>query len=284
MTETPQAFVDRLSDLQDEEIDLGYAALMLAAFDQPGVSIERYVHHLYTLAEDVGSRYLALLKSGADESVETRLAALKHVISDQHAYIGDKSRYDDLENMSLIRVIERAKGIPITLSILYIAAGRAQGWDIYGLHIPGHFVCRLDSGSARLIFDPFENCKLLEASDLRLLVKRALGERAELSSHYFEPCSNRDILIRLQNNIKHRLIEDEDYAGALTVIERMRKIDPQEFRLLFDAGVLYARVEQTRAAIDALEAYLARVPNDPARFGDRHDALLLLAELKGRLN
>ncbi len=284
MISDPREIVDRLATLPDEGIDLGLSALALGALDQPGITLDRYVHHLDILIQDVGERHLELLKAGAQDTIETRLAALKHVISDQHAYIGDKQSYESLENVNLIRVIERAKGIPITLSILYIHVARAQGWDISGLNIPGHFVCRLEQGSHRVIFDPFENCKILEAADLRLLVKRAVGERAELSASYFEPTPNRGILIRLLNNTKLRKIEDEDYQGALDVVERMRAIDPGEFRLLLDAGVLYARVDQTRAAIDALEDYIKHVPADRAWDGDRHDAQLLLIELKGRLN
>lgn len=284
MSLDPQEIVSSLSEISDKEINLGQVAIALGAIDQPGISVQRYMHHLETLSEQVGGRHLELLQAGADDSIETRLAALKHVISDQHAYIGDNQSYADLDNLNMIRVIDRAKGIPITLCILYIHVARMQGWDIAGLNMPGHFLCRLEKEGQRLIFDPFRDCKILEAPDLRMLVKQAVGPQAELSSVYFNAASNREILIRLLNNIKHRKIENEDYEGALLVVERMRIIDPDEFRLLLDAGVLYARVEQTRAAIDALEDYIKKAPRDRGWDGDRRDAELLLGELKGRLN
>lgn len=280
----PQEILDNLASLDDEQIDLGLAAIALAALDQPGISVERYVHHLRVLAAEVEARYIEILKDGGAESVDAQLGALRDVISDHHAYVGDFQNYDDLQNASLIRVIERSKGIPITLSILFIHVGRAQGWNICGLNIPGHFVCRIEHAGQRVIFDPFDGCTVLEAPDIRILVKRAMGERAELSAELFEPASQRDILIRLQNNIKHRQIEAEEYAGALTTVLRMRQINPAEYRLLFDAGVLYARVEQTRAAIDILEEYLLSVPKMQIYQGETRDAELLLAELRGRLN
>lgn len=280
----PQEVLKSVSVAADEDIDLAVAAIALAALDQPGISADRYLHHLKILAEETGTHYLTLLEDGGQENAETRLAALRHVLSDEHGYSGDTQNYDDLQNANLIRVIERNKGLPIALCVLYIHVARAQGWDIAGLNIPGHFACRLDVGAERLIFDPFEDCKVLEAPDLRFLVKKTMGPHAELSAAYFEPASNRDILVRLQNNIKHRLVEAEDYAGALKIVERMRAIDPSEFRLLLDAGVLYARVEQTRAAIDALEDYIKKAPKDRSWDGERHDAQLLLDELRGRLN
>jgi len=279
-----QEIIDTIGSLADCDIDLGAAAIALAALDQSGISMDRYVHHLKVLADDVQNRYIEILKDGGVESVEVQLQALREVISDQHGYAGDNQTYDDLQNANLIRVIERSKGIPITLAILYICAGRAQGWDISGLNLPGHFVCRIEHGGQRIIFDVFEDCKVLEALDLRLLVKRAMGDQAELAAEYFEPAPNRDILIRLQNNIKHRQIQAEDYAGALVCVQQMLKIAPDEYRLLLDAGVLYAKIEQPRAAIEALEAYMEAIPKIKVYQGEARDAQLLLEELKGKLN
>ncbi len=280
MTFNPLDYLKSLADLADGDIDLGLAALALADEAQSGINIERYQNHLKRLSNEVAERYQKLLDEGAQDDAETQLAALKHILCDSHGYIGDHETYDDLQNASLIRVIERARGLPITLCILYIHAGRAQGWDVAGLNIPGHFVCRIGKDGRRVIFDPFENCKILGAPDLRALIKKAHGPQAELSSEYYEPAGNRDILIRLQNNIKFRQIEIEDYAGALKTVEAMRLIDPKEFRLLLDAGVLYAKTDQTRAAIETLETYIGRAPHNR----DRQEAELLLLDLKASLN
>ena len=275
----PFAYLKITSTLPDAEIDVGPAALAMAATSQPGLSLDRYFNHLKKISEEVDKRHTELLKAGAKDDSQAQLAALKHIISDKYAYEGDRDTYDDLQNASLIRVIDRAKGLPITLSVLYIHAARAQGWDIAGLNVPGHFVCRLEKDGQRVIFDPFYDCRVLDAADLRLLVKEALGEDAELSANYFEAASNREILIRIQNNIKFRQIEIEDYPGALKTVEMMRLVAPAEYRLLLDAGVLYARTNQTREAIDALEDYIRQAPYDR----DRHDAALLVQQLREEL-
>ena len=184
-----------------------------------------------------------------------------------------------MQNANLLRVIDRRKGMSVTLSVIYLAVAGAQGWEIYGLDFPGHFLCRIDKDGKRLIFDPFYECKVLEAPDLRSFVKQVRGENAELSASYFEPAGKRDILMRLQNNIKYRQIEVEDYAGALKTVEGMRMIDAGEYRLLLDAGVLYARTGQPKSAIDALEEYIKKAPKDR----DRHEAAMLLQELKNSL-
>jgi regulator of sirC expression with transglutaminase-like and TPR domain len=279
----PSRLISALKEIgtrRDETINLAQTALYLAALEHPGLSLDRYETHLRRMAEEVRERHQALLNAGAEDNAETRLAALKHIVADKYDYDGDNETYDDLQNASLIRVIDRRKGMPIALGILYIQIGRSLGWPVYGLNVPGHFVCRMDYDSTRLIFDPFNKCSVLSAPDLRKFVKQSLGPHAELSSTYYEPAGNRTILLRLQNNIKLRRIESEDYEGALHVVEAMRAIDPQEYRLLLDAGVLYARTNRLQNAIESLEDYISKAPGDR----DRHEAAMLLRQIRETLN
>lgn len=279
MTFQPGAYLSELAEVEDGEIDLARAALALAAMNHPGLSLERYENHLDKICAEVRSRFEDLIKAGAEDSAETRLAALKHIIADKHGYAGALEEDGNLQNSSLIRAIDRGKGLPIVLSILYMHAARAMGWEIGGLNLPGHFLCRLEKDGVRLIFDAANSCKIMHAPDLRALVKKNLGEKAELLAQYFLPISNREILIRLQNTVKSRQIEMEDYEGALRTVESMRQVDPGEYRLLLDAGVLYARTNQLEAAIAALEDYIKKAPNDR----DRHDAALFLQQIKDQL-
>ncbi len=260
----------------DSEIDLLAVALAFSAPAHQGLSMDRYFNHVAKMIRDVSEKHQEYLTAGAKDDAGTQLASLKDVLCNREGYIGDTERYDDLQNAYLVRVIDRRKGMPISLCLLYIHVGRGCGWQVDGLNFPGHFLARIDYRGERLIFDPFSGCAIMEAPDLRQLLKKVRGPGAELSADYYKPCTNRDTLIRLQNNVKLRLIEAEDYAGALKCVEMMRVLDPAEYRLLFDAGVLYARTGQKKAAINVLETYL-RVPLD-AR--ERRDAEQLLGELE----
>lgn len=276
----PESVLKQAGTVPDTQIDLASCSMAFAALSQPGVLTERYFHHLEKLAKDCAFAHSALLDDGAENTAETILAAMKAVINDENKYTGDVESYDDLQNASLIRVIERRKGLPVTLSVIYIHVGRVNGWDVAGLDFPGHFLCRIQKDGQRVIFDPFNDCRVREAPDLRALVKTLKGPDAELSATYYAPADNRSILFRLQNSIKYRQIEMEDYDGALKTVDAMRLLDPAEFRLLLDAGVLYARTDQTVSAIKMLEEYITKTPRER----DRHDAALLLRELKGLLN
>lgn len=259
----------------DSDINLLNVSLAFAAPEHEGIVIDRYINHVSRLVVDVGDRYIALLNAGSGDDAQTQLAALKHIIADKEGYVGDTEKYDDLQNADLMRVVDRRKGMPIALAILYIHVGRAQGWSVDGLNFPGHFLCRLQKGATRLIFDAFEGCKVMDASDLRTLLKRIRGDKAELSADYYQPCSNRDTLFRLQNNVKLRLIEGEDYEGALKSVEMMRLLAPHEYRLFLDAGVLYMKTGRMREAKAILEKY----EQSSINMADKLDAQRLLREI-----
>lgn len=271
----PSRYIEGIAGMDDRKIDLAAAAIALAAFDHHGMSVERYFSHMQKICRDVSDRYSILIAQGADDDVGVRLAALKYVLCEQQNYHLGQGEYT--ENADLIRVIERREGLPVALSIIYISVARSLGWEIEGLVLPEYFLCRIEKDGVRMIFDPAQQCKLMAAQDLRALVKNALGKDAELSASYLLPQSPRQILVNLQNYIKRRYIEMGEYGTALRVVQRMRRIDPQEYRLLLDEGVLLARTGQRDLAIVSLEAYIAKTPDK----SDRYDAQMLLYELRG---
>src|SRR5947208_16527746 len=142
-------------------LPLGEAPLALAPFERPRVGLGRYRQHLAALARDVGRH------AGAAGDLTARAQALNEIILLKHGYSGDELTYDDLQNANLMRVVDRRKGLPVALGILYLHAARAQGWDAVGLGFPGHFLIRLGEGPERLIVDPFHGGRVCDAAELR---------------------------------------------------------------------------------------------------------------------
>ena len=255
----------------DGDIDLAAGALALAALDRPGVALGRYRDHIDRLAQDVGT---ALAQGGG--LVDT----LNQVVLGRHGYHGDMLTYDDIQNANLMRVIDRKKGLPVALGILYLHAARAHGFSADGINFPGHFMIRTGEDGARLIIDPFNEGIERSAADLRELLKATAGLDAELSPAHYESVGNRDILIRLQNNIKARHERAGRPADALRVVDGMMMFAPGMMALWREAGVINARLGNLGAAIAAFEIIVDRADTDAAR----HDAATILQKLKARLN
>lgn len=260
--------------LPDAAVPLVRTALLLSSLARPDLVLAPYLAHVETLGQDVALRHAALLEAGAVDGAALRLAALKNVLSDQHGYGGDQEQYDDPRNADLAQVIDRRKGLPVVLCLLSLHVGREQGWALDGLNFPGHFLARIEQEGTRILFDPFHGFVQLEAQDLRGLLKKVAGKEAELSAAHWEAAPNREILLRMQNNIKRRQIERRDYAQALKTAEEMRLFAPRDARLWLDCGVLCARLGQTDRAIAFLEDY-ARSAAAP----DRREVEALLRHL-----
>lgn len=268
-----EAALAALGHEDDADIDLAESALLLAAFDDPGLRLDPYRRHLAALVRDVGSEGEI---SGAAERAE-RLHAM---IAARWGYRGDAEHYDDIANASLARVIDRRKGLPVALGVLYIHAARGQGWPMAGLNFPGHFLIRIDGRGERLILDPFNEGRVLAVDELRQLLKVAEGNSAELEAAHYEPVGNRDILLRLQNNLRMRLFRTGEVRRAAAITESMLRIAPGETALWREAGVLYAEVGEVGPAISALERFLDTAGSDTAR----HEAAALLQKLRSRLH
>ncbi|MFO1081405.1 MAG: transglutaminase-like domain-containing protein [Reyranellaceae bacterium] len=231
-------------------------------------------------------QHVAAMVADLEDLVHRRGAAPEHlaeVIARSYGYRGDAESYDDLQNADLVRVIERRKGLPVALSILYLHLARAQGWPAEGLAFPAHFLIRVGVEGARHVVDPFHEGVVREAVDLRQLLRQVMGAEAELSPQHFDPVSDRDVLLRLENNVRLRLARREDWDGAARSMERMLAIAPDRAELLFEAGQLNARLDKRRAAIAAFERFLdlQGEAGDPRL---RRQASALLQELRRGLN
>jgi regulator of sirC expression with transglutaminase-like and TPR domain len=255
-------------------LPIAEAALALASFERPQVDLARYRDHLRLIARDVGRH------PGAAGDLAARAGALNEIILLKYGYSGDELTYDDLQNANLIRVVDRRKGLPVALGILYIHAARAQGWDMAGLAFPGHFLVRLSDGPQRVIVDPFHGGQVCGAAELRELLKAATGRDSELLPEHYTAVSDRDVLLRLQNNLKARLVQAQHHERAVKVIETMLMLAPDLAELWREAGMLHQHLGNMRAAGAALEQYIVRAPEGAAR----HQAAAILQQLRARLN
>jgi regulator of sirC expression with transglutaminase-like and TPR domain len=275
-----EADLAAIGALPDERIDLAEAALALAALDRPEHGRHAYQAHLAAIADSM--RLAAILPDLASDG-PTGLAARCRVLSDvmagEYAYRGDRVNYDDLKNADLMRVIDRRQGLPVALAILYIHAARSQGWAVEGVNFPGHFVIRLYHDGRAAIIDPFDGGRVLETGDLRQRLKAAIGDKAELQPAHYAAIGNRDILLRLVNNIKVRLIQDGDLPRAANMVERMLLVAPQNAALWRESGLIQSRTGNLLAARAAFMRFLEISENE----SQRHQVARLLQELTQRL-
>ena len=268
-----RAILEQAGGLADDAIDLAETALALGAMDRRTVGLSWYRDHLAHLIDAVGT-------GEPDDSVADAAERLQGVIAELYGYQGDTRTYEDLQNANLTRVIDRRKGLPVALGILYLHVGRAVGWAVDGLNFPGHFLIRIELGGERAILDPFNGGHRCSPAELRQLLKTIVGADAELTPEHYEPVGNRAILLRLQNNIKTRHLRQGRPDHAVSVLERMLLLSPNDSLLWREAGLIRASLGDYEDAIEAMERVLALGASDKVL----HEIAVLVQQLKSRLD
>ncbi len=272
----PRPALDAIGQLPDVEIDIADAALQLARVDAPEADWRAAREQLSALARDA----VELARDVPDDDLSARAGALAGLIAGRHGYAGDTESYDDPANANLIRVTERRLGLPVSLGILWLHAARAAGWSAHGVDFPGHFLIALQGRDTKVVLDVFDGGTPLDAKDLRALIKRVEGPKAELRPGVLQPMGARDVLLRLQNNIKVRRLQQNDLEGALVCAEDMLRIAPDYSALWRETALINQRLDRVGAALRCFEQFLKLVPQGEAASRAR----AVMDELRSRLN
>ena len=271
-----RAALEAIGQLPDSELDLADAALQLARVDRPDADWKAARTHLSELAR--AAAVLAGERPDGDPSM--RADALAGLLAGRYGYAGDVKDYDSPDNANLIAVMERRRGLPVALGILWLHCARAAGWEAHGLDFPGHFLIALTGGGSQLVLDVFDGGLPLDSRALRGLVKRIEGPKAELRPGLLQPVGSRAVLLRLQQNIKQRRLAAGDIAGGLLCLEDMLRIAPDTAALWREAAAVNQRLDQVAAALRCFERFLLLVPAGEAAERVR----TALEELRARLN
>jgi regulator of sirC expression with transglutaminase-like and TPR domain len=272
----PHDALDAIGQIPDTEIDIGNAALQLARVDAPDADWQAAHAQLSDLARDA----VAIAKSLGTDDVSMRAEALAGLVAERHGYAGDADTYDDLANANLIRVIERRKGLPVALGIIWLHAARAAGWGAHGVDFPAHFLIALEGKNVQSVVDVFAGGIALNTRDLRTLLKRIEGNDAELRPGLLRPMNARGVLLRLQSNITTRRLQAGDLPGALTCTQDMLRIAPDHADLWRQAAVMNQRLDRISAALHCFNIFLGLVPEGDAASRVRGT----IDELRTRLN
>ncbi len=272
----PRTALEAIGQLAEDEIDLADAAFHLARVDTPPADWAAAREHLSVLAREAATIDVA------PNDLLGQAEALAILLAEKHGYRGDSETYEDRINANLIRVIERRRGLPVALGIIWLHAARAAGWLGHGLDVPGHFLIALGVVDRRLALDPFAGGGPLDDDDLRRLLKRTAGPREEPRPHLLLPMSDRAILLRLQNNILVRRLRAGEISGAIACAEDMRRIAPAHRGVARPPELIHRTPSDSPERSMALRVAVQMDPIETISLdGDSSFALMLAAQSRG---
>lgn len=269
-----------IAALPDERINLAEAALLIAADEYPGLSVEAYLDRIDEMA--------AVLRRRLRQDISTTdaIIALNHYLFQELGFAGNTEEYYDPRNSFLNDVIDRRLGIPITLSILYLEIGRRIGLPLHGVSFPAHFLVKCTVRDGAIVLDPYAKGASLGLDDLVARLKSWRGgiePDPELVRNLLAAAGNREILARMLRNLKGIYLQRGDLTRALAAAGRSVTLLPDEADEYRERAAIYLKLECFRAALADFRRYLTLKP-DAADAGVIAARIGELQRIASRLN
>jgi regulator of sirC expression with transglutaminase-like and TPR domain len=205
--------------VDEDDILLDMAALSLALLDHPETDVQPYEALLDALATHLDA------VGGYAATARDQAGALAQVLHKDFGFTGDRHTYDDPANADMIRVLDRRRGLPISLSILYVAAARRVGWPANVLNVPGHVLVLVGENTTPVIIDPFSEGEMVSGEQLAALLASSDSDPPAANCH-IATMSNRAILVRLLLNQASRAEQAGKGRRALELYSRMTALAP----------------------------------------------------------
>ncbi len=263
----------RLKEREDIEIDLAEAALWIARTEYPALDITSQLKRLDRLAAQVSA--------GPMLPPLANIQALNDLLFERENFSGNDEEYDDPRNSYLNQVLDRKKGIPITLSLVYAEVAGRRGLPIVGVGFPGHFLVKYLTGTGEILIDPYNRGLILSQEDCFERLKAQFGEEAELRAEVLAASTRRQILLRMLNNLKASYFRRRNYPKVLTMIELSMAMGSDSVEEVRDRGLVYVAMARYGKGLKDLEAYLRGTPPDDPQ---AKEVLKAVHRVRGLLN
>jgi regulator of sirC expression with transglutaminase-like and TPR domain len=193
-----------------EEFDLEQGAWLLAQTRYPLINAAGYQAVLDGYALELRGRLVAATEP------EAILGIINRYLFAELCFSGNEENYYDPENSYLNCVMDRRTGNPINLCLIYLLLARRLRLPVAGIGLPGHFVCRYQSSSAEIYFDPFNRGISLTKAEC---VQRVANANFSLREDCLAPVSARRFLLRICSNL-HQIYQRREEAVEAMRLQR----------------------------------------------------------------
>jgi len=188
------------------------ACWLLAQFFLPGLDVPAYAKRFDLWASELREKTIAT------QTDLSRVQIFGDFFSKQLGFRGNSENYYDLKNALLPFVIDARRGIPSSLSLVYIFVAARAGWIIDGVNLPGHFIVRHGS----VLFDPFHGAQILSVRDCQNIFRR---QDLPMGDDSLDPLSPRLILMQILANLTYILEGEEEFEQSSKLTSWIRLLN-----------------------------------------------------------
>lgn len=211
-----QDFIEILEGGLKTRKSLEKAVFTLARFGNPTLRISEYQSKLDHFADIVEPQ----IKYKLDEKRKMK-RLLKFIFEDLNFH-GDAEDYHSPQNCFLDQVIERRKGLPISLSLIVMFISRRLEMPFFGINMPIHFMLNYVGDKEELLIDPYDNGAIVTYDQCYFFLKK---NNIDPRPEHFQMATNLDVVLRCIRNLIHsyerkeEMHRVEDLGRLLSVAE-----------------------------------------------------------------
>ncbi|MCB0084514.1 MAG: transglutaminase family protein [Caldilineaceae bacterium] len=223
-------------------------ALYIAGMAYPSLDINEEMQRIEAVAAIV-QRALSPIDAGYERAMR-----FLDVLYFDLGFVGNRENYYEPNNSFFNIVLQQRTGLPIMLSLLYMAIGKRLHLDVAGMGFPGHFMVRYQEGNESWLLDPFHG-KLLADTEVNHYLAELFGQPVNLPLASFTPVTPSALAQRILNNLRNIYLGHHAFTMALKVTDYLLAIDPQDRNIWRERGLLYYQEENWEAASYSLRRY-----------------------------
>lgn len=200
---------------QNGDIDLEEGAFTLARFAYPDLDVGAYKTRLGHMAFELAPQV------APDDHPIRVIRTLNHYLFETQKFRAPL-QYDP-DDTFLNRVLDRKRGWPITLSVIYLILGQRIDLPLVGVAMPKHYIVKYSAPSGQEIYiDPYNHGQVLTPNECADMI----GEK--LTDDLLPEATNRFTLFRMMNNLKHTYLsmaEDKNAKAVDDLIQILQEVN-----------------------------------------------------------
>jgi regulator of sirC expression with transglutaminase-like and TPR domain len=196
--------------------ELETGSLLLARTLRPDLDVAACRAEL----DEIAARCRELISEPSTTREKCRV--MNRVLFHEWGFRGNSEQYTDPLNSFIDQVLSRRKGIPISLSILFLLVAERLGLPLEPVGLPGHFVVGCYADDAPFFIDPFDQ-GLFRDTDEVIALLRANHVAPKPSD--LAPTTVREVLCRSCRNLANHYTACADLAKAQIFTEFVEEFE-----------------------------------------------------------
>ena len=206
----------------------------------------------------------AKLALANENNEQQRFDAFIHLFYQEWKFRGDRDAYFDSSNAFIDKVLERRKGVPVSLGALLLYFGTKLGFPLTGINFPTQFLVRVSwPEQAPQYINPFSG-EYVSQHTLQAWLIGLKGPLSKLKPEHLKEADHPTIIGRWLALLKSALLREERYTLALRCTDLALTFVPDDPYEIRDRGFIYQQLDCNQVAISDYQYFIEHCPDDPA--------------------